>query len=40
MKVKEQVEFLSKSVVKIAVGTPNRLIKLAENGKIIKLLLF
>jgi len=31
MKVKEQVEFLSKSVVKIAVGTPNRLIKLAEN---------
>ncbi|OUM63690.1 hypothetical protein PIROE2DRAFT_9699 [Piromyces sp. E2] len=32
MKVKEQVEFLSKSVVKIAVGTPNRLIKLAENG--------
>jgi len=33
MKVKEQVEFLSKSVVKIAVGTPNRLIKLAENGK-------
>jgi len=31
MKVKEQVEYLSKSVVKIAVGTPNRLIKLAEN---------
>lgn len=31
MKVKEQVEYLQKSVVKIAVGTPNRLIKLAEN---------
>ncbi|ORX59228.1 hypothetical protein BCR36DRAFT_343073 [Piromyces finnis] len=34
MKVKEQVEFLSKSVVKIAVGTPNRLIKLAENDSL------
>jgi len=31
MKVKDQVEYLKKSVVKIAVGTPNRLIKLAEN---------
>ncbi|ORX76731.1 hypothetical protein BCR32DRAFT_248500 [Anaeromyces robustus] len=31
MKVKDQVEFLNQSVVKIAVGTPNRLIKLAEN---------
>lgn len=34
MKVKDQVEFLNQSVVKIAVGTPNRLIKLAENGNL------
>jgi len=32
-KVPEQVDYLQKHVVRIAVGTPNRLFKLVEEGR-------
>jgi len=36
--VAEQAKFLSKTVVQIAVGTPNRMTQLLENGKLYLLL--